>query len=190
MRIIDIQEIIYSRRSIRSYTDEKVPEELLIEVVKAGTSAPTAANCQPWEFIIINDEGILQDLRRSCVFARYNAPAAVVVCGNLQLAFKGKGKEFWVQDCSAAIENMLISALGYDLGTVWIGIYPIEAHVNTIRKILDIPEYAVPLGIVYIGYPAETKEPRTRYNEKRVYWQKYDPKRKHRAKDKPVIGHY
>lgn len=187
---MDIQDFIYSRRSIRRYEDKKVPEDTLIEVVKAGTSAPTAANCQPWEFIIINQENILEELRDKCVFARYNAPAAIIVCGNLQLAFKGKAKEFWVQDCSAAIENMLLSARGFDLGTVWIGVYPLEAHVNTVRKIADIPDYVVPLGIVYIGYPAESKESRTRYNEKRVYWQKYDPKRKHRAKDKPVMGHY
>ena len=84
----------------------------------------------------------------------------------------------------------MIAATSLGLGTVWIGIYPIESNIKKLREILNIPDYVIPLGIVYVGYPAEEKEARTRYDEKRVYWQEYEPGRKHRAKDKPVIGHY
>lgn len=76
------------------------------------------------------------------------------------------------------------------LGSVWIGIYPLESNVNTLKKMLNIPKYVTPLGIVFVGYPAEEKESRTRFDEKRVYWQEYEPSRKHRTKDKPIIGHY
>jgi len=187
---LDIIETIYKRRSIRNYLDKEVEKEKIITLLKAAAAAPTAANCQPWEFIVIDDGEKLSELKDKLVFARYNAPVAIVVCGNMKLAFKGPGKEMWVQDCSAAIENILIAATGIGLGSVWIGIYPVESNIKPLKKILNMPEYVTPLGIVYVGYTAEEKDPRTRFDEKRVYWQEYEPSRKHRAKDKPVIGHY
>lgn len=183
-------ETIYKRRSIRRFLDKKVEKDKLITLLKAATAAPTAANCQPWEFIVVDNEEKLSEIRDKLVFARYNAPAAIVVCGNMKLAFKGPSQEMWVQDCSAATENILIAATSLGLGSVWIGIYPIESNIKPLKKILNIPEYVTPLCIVYIGYAAEEKEARTRYDEKRVYWQEYDPNRKHKSKNKPVIGHY
>lgn len=187
---MDVIETIYKRRSIRNYLDKNVEKDNLITLLKAATAAPSAANCQPWEFIVIDESEILSKLREKFVFARYNAPAAIVVCGNMKLSFKGLAQEMWVQDCSAAIENILIAATSIGLGTVWIGIYPHRSNIEQLKSILNIPEYVTPLGIVYVGYPAEEKEARTRYDEKRVYWQEYEPKRKHRTKDKPIIGHY
>ncbi|MBU5427443.1 nitroreductase family protein [Tissierella pigra] len=187
---MEVIETIYKRRSIRHYLDKKVEKDKIITLLKAATAAPTAANCQPWEFIVIDEEEKLSQLRDKLIFARYNAPVAIVVCGNMKLAFKGPSQEMWVQDCSAAIENILIAATSIGLGSVWIGIYPLESNIKPLKKILNIPEYVTPLGIVYIGYPAEEKEARTRFNEKRVYWQEYEPDRKHRTKDKSVIGHY
>lgn len=187
---MDVIEAIYKRRSIRNYLDKQVEKDSIITLLKAAAAAPTAANCQPWEFIIIDDTQKLSELKEELVFARYNAPAAIVVCGNMELSFKGPGREMWVQDCSAAIENMLIAATGIGLGTVWIGVYPLDSNVRAVKRMLNMPEHVTPLGIVYIGYPAEEKEARTRLDEKRVYWQEYEPSRKHRTKDKPVIGHY
>jgi nitroreductase len=187
---MDILDTIYRRRSIRVFVDKPVEKEMITDLLRAATAAPTAANCQPWEFIVIDDTGKLDKIRDQLVFARYNAPLAIVVCGNMKLAFKGIEQSLWVQDCSAAIENMLIAATGIGLGSVWIGIYPTESKIKPIKRLLNIPKYVTPLGMVYFGYPAEEKEPRTRYNEKRVYWQEYDPNRKHRTKDTPKKGHY
>ena len=170
--------------------DKKVDREIIITLLKAATAAPTAANCQPWEFIVIDEDEKLFKLKEKLLFARYNAPVAIVVCGNMKLAFKSQIQELWVQDCSAALENILIAATGLGLGSVWIGIYPMKNNIRQTKELLNIPEYVIPLGIVYVGYPAEEKEARTRYDEKRVYWQEYEPSRKHRTKDKPVIGHY
>lgn len=183
-------ETIHKRRSIRNYLDKEVAQDIIITLLKAATAAPTAANCQPWEFIVITEPEKMDELRNKIYFARYNAPAAIVVCGNMKLAFKGVMQEMWVQDCSAATENILIAATSLGLGTVWIGIYPSAGNVKILKEMLNMPEHVTPLGIVYVGYPAEEKEARTRYDEKRVYWQEYEPKRKHRTKDKPVIGHY
>ena len=187
---MDIIQAIYKRRSIRKYLDKQVEKNKIITLIKAATAAPTAVNCQPWEFIIVNQKEKLDELKEQLVFARYNAPVAIVVCGNMKLALKGQDHELWIQDCSAAIENILIAAANIGLGSVWIGIYPIESRIKILKEIFNIPEYVTPLGIVYIGYSAEEQEPRTRYNEKRVYWQEYNPNRKHRKKDNPVIGHY
>lgn len=187
---MDILDILKKRRSIRNYNQEPVERELLLKLIEYGTAAPTAANCQPWEFVVIDEPQVMAKIRDKLLFARYNAPAAIVVCGNMDLAFKGPGKEMWVQDCSAATENILIAATGLGLGTVWIGVYPIESTIKTVKSLLNMPEQVIPLGIVYVGYPAEEKEARTRLNEKRVYWQTYEPDRKHKKKDKPVIGHY
>ncbi|MBU3143758.1 nitroreductase family protein [Clostridium sp. CF012] len=187
---MDTIEAIYKRRSIRNYLDKQVEKDTIITLLKAATAAPTAANCQPWEFIVIDEAEKLPELKDKLIFARYNAPVAIVVCGNMKLSFKGPSQEMWVQDCSASIENILIAATSVGLGSVWIGIYPLESNIKSLKKILNMPEYVTPLGIVYVGYSAEEKEARTRFNEKRVYWQEYEPSRKHKTKDKPVIGHY
>lgn len=183
-------EAIYNRRSCRNYTDEPVTEEEIEILLRAAFSAPTAVNGQPWEFIVINENEILDKIRDKLKFAGYKAPLAIVVCGNSKIGLKGQDKDLWICDCSAAIENMLLAATDIGLGTVWIGIFPIESNMNTLRKILDIPEHVKPLGMVYVGHATYPSEGRCRYNEKAIYWQKYDPNRKHRKKDKPVVGHY
>lgn len=189
-KAMTIVELNKKRRSIRKFKDKSVDEELIFDLLTAAAAAPTAANCEPWEFIVIEDADVLSEIREKFVFARYKAPLAIVVCGNMKLAFKGPGKDMWIQDCSAATENILIAAANLDLGSVWIGVHPIESNVECLRKILNIPEYVVPLNILYIGYPDEEKEARSRLNEKRIYWNQYDRERKHRKKDKPQIGHF
>lgn len=168
---MSVLETIYKRRSIRKYLDRPVDKDTVITLLKAAAAAPTAVNCQPWEFIVIDDQERLSTLKKELTSARYNAPAAIVVCGNMKLALKGADHELWVQDCSAAIQNILLAATSLGLGSVWIGIYPVENRIRLLKSALNIPEHVTPLGMVYIGYPAEEKEPRTRYNEKRVYWQ-------------------
>jgi nitroreductase len=183
-------EAIYKRRSIRQFTDQTVSNEQIENLLKAAFSAPTAANTQPWEFVVLTEKEILDKLKEQLIFARYNAPAAIVVCGNMKLAFKGPDKDLWISDCSAAVENILLAATDIGLGSVWIGVYPLDCKIKPVRKILDMPDYVVPLAMIYIGHSTQELEGRCRYNDKRIYWQKYDPNRKHKAKDKPVIGHY
>jgi nitroreductase len=106
-------------------------------------------------------------------YGKYNAPAAAVVCANLAIAKNDSAYRFWVQDCSAASENILIAAAGMGLGTVWIGAYPKEDVMQTLRDILEIPEDIYPLNIIYIGYPAEDKDARTQFEESRIHWDRY-----------------
>jgi len=169
---------IYGRRSIRNYVEGKeVEREKIVKLLKAGMAAPSACNIQPWEFVVVTDGDTVSQVKQSIErFGDYNAPVVMVVCSYPEfIPWDGdKG----AMDCSAAIENMLIAAAAMDLGTVWIGGFDSAA----IRQILDIPENVVPMGVIYVGYPAEHPEPRTQYLEEAVYWQKYDSERKHQPR--------
>ena len=184
----EIINIILSRRSIRQFTSEAVDDETLTLLLKAAMSAPTACNSQPWEFIVVTQKEALDQIRAKLLFARYNAPAAIVVCGNVNIANNSAARDHWIQDCSAATENILIAAAGMGLGAVWIGVYPYPSKIKPLSQVLGIPENVIPLSMVYVGYPAETKEPRTQYDEHRVYWQYYEPrKRRPRIKNAKYI---
>ncbi|KAA3664257.1 MAG: nitroreductase family protein [Chloroflexi bacterium] len=174
MSIIDV---IIKRRSIRKYLDKPVEKESIITLLEAAMAAPTAVNSQPWEFIVSDNVEKLTKIKQEFAFARYNAPVAIIVCGNKKLALQGKDHGFWIQDCSAATQNILLAATDLGLGSVWMGIYPHENRIDILKKIFNIPDHVTPLNIVYVGYPAEEKEARTQYNEKRVYWQEYDSQR-------------
>jgi nitroreductase len=180
---VDAYAVLCARRSIRSYQDRPVPQELLRALLEAAMAAPTAANSRPWEFVVVTAPDTLALLRERLLFARYNAPAAIVVCGNPDVANNTAGRQFWVQDCSAATENILIAAAALDLGAVWIGVYPMPGVIKPVRDILGLPENVTPLSLVYLGYPAEERPPSERYDERRVYWEQYEP-RKRRARIK------
>lgn len=170
------------RRSIRSYQKRDVEKEKIEFIIKAAMSAPSACNTQPWEFIIVTEKTVLEEIKTQLPMARYNAPCAVVVCGNTSLC--RNTKQMWVQDCSAAMENILLAATSIGLGSLWVGVYGVEPFVKKVTKVMGLPDHVLPLGIAYIGYSNEVKEPRTQYNERRVYHEIYDISRKHRARPK------
>jgi nitroreductase len=172
----EILDYIFKRRSIRSYTSQPVERPTLVQLLQAGMSAPSAVNSQPWEFVVVTDTAILDHLRQRIMFGQYNAQAIIAVCGSPDVANNNAGRTYWVQDCSAAMENILIAATGLGLGSVWVGVYPEEEKVNAVRQVLNIPDTVVPLGLVYLGYPAETQPPRTQYDEQKVHWQQYTAK--------------
>ena len=168
-----ILDIIFKRRSIRKYQKRKVGQKKIKSLLKAAMAAPSANNGQPWEFIVVTDKLILEHLRTKLTHGNYVAPAAIVVLGNLDLLQGKSSGRFWAQDCTAAVENILIAASGMGLGTVWIGSYPKEDVMKDEREILGIPEDVIPLALIYVGYPAEEQPPRTQYQDARVHWQKY-----------------
>ncbi len=170
---LSISDAILNRRSVRKYKDIPVSDDLLLELVKAAAAAPSASNKQPWEFILVSEKPTMDKLRTLHRYTNYNAPAAVIVCGNSKRFYSGQNESFWVQDCSAAIENIMLAALGFELGTCWLGVYPADANIAKAREILAIPDGIIPLGVVYVGYPAETPAPRTQYSPELVHWQKY-----------------
>jgi nitroreductase len=161
---------IFARRSIRKYTSERISDKDLTTLLEAAMAAPSASNRTPWHFIVITDRGTLDELATVHPYGSMlsDAPLGIAVCGDTQIS-----SHYWVQDCSAATENLLLAATALGLGAVWLGVYPREERVDAIRKVLRIPEHIVPLNVVSIGHPAEEKDPRTQYKESRVhheYW--------------------
>lgn len=165
---MDAMTAILSRRSIRRYTKEPVPDEVIKELLEAAMSAPSAGNEQPWHFVVITDRKILDEIPKIHPYAQMlrEAPVAILVCGDKKLQ---KYEGYWVQDCSAATENILIAVQAKGLGGVWLGVYPVEDRVSGIRRLLGIPEDVTPFSLISIGYPAEQKPPANRYNAERVH---------------------
>lgn len=166
-------DVILARRSIRKYTDQPVPREILETLLKAAMAAPTAMNAQPWEFVVITEQKTLAALRGSLIFAKMNAPAAICVLGSERMQKNKTGSRFWVQDCSAATENILLAATALGLGSVWVGVHPVTIFTRAVAKVLNLPDGVTPLNLIFVGYPAETKEPRTQYEEQRVHWEAF-----------------
>jgi nitroreductase len=166
----DLIKTILSRRSIRRYTDELVSEEDIKTILDAAMAAPSASNRKPWHFIIVTDRGSLNQLAKAHRYAKmlYDAPLCISVCGDQSVS-----ESFWVQDCSAATENMLLAITALGLGAVWCGVYPRQDRMKDISKILGIKAPIVPLNIIAIGHPAEEKEPRTQYDESKVHREKW-----------------
>jgi len=158
---------IYRRHSIREYSAESVSEEALTAVIKAGMNAPSAGNQQPWHFVIIDKRTLLEEITRIHPYAEmlHEAPAAILVCGDLDLEMH---TGYWVQDCSAAVENMLLEIVDLGLGGVWLGVYPREDRVRGLRKILGIPERIVPFALVAVGHPAEEKGLKNEFHKDRI----------------------
>ena len=173
-----VMENILNRKSVRKYTKEEVKKEQLEMLVRAGMAAPSARNSQPWLFFVINDRAILDNLAKQLPNAKMllNAKAAIVVCGNLQKALEGDGREFWVQDCSAATQNILLAAESMGLGAVWTGAYPRKETVNIIKVELGLPEHIVPLNVIPIGWQTGEEKPKQKYTEENVRWNKWEDK--------------
>lgn len=114
----------------------------------------------------------LQALKGASRFTNYEAKLAIVVGGNLSRALPQQLAEYWVQDCSAATENILLQATELGLGAVWCGIYPQKRAQAKVAGILGMTEKQIPLNIIFLGFPAESPEPRDQYKESCVHWVK------------------
>jgi len=160
---------ILNRRSIRKYTSRAVEESKIEQLLKAAMAAPSAGNEQPWEFIVLRDRTTLNAIPKIHPYSLmlYEASVAILVCGDLS---REKYKGYWVQDCAAATENMLIAVNDKGLGAVWLGIYPVEERITGLRRLLSIPENRIPFSLVALGYPAEKKEPADRFDPERIHY--------------------
>ena len=158
-------EIIYARRSIRRYSGEPVSEQDVTSLLEAGMAAPSANNRQPWHFVVVTDRDQLQALAATHPYGKMLAGAAlaIAVCGDPSLS------DWWVQDCSAATENILIAAAGLGLGGVWLGCHGRPEREQAIRETLGIPGRLAVLSLLSIGHPGESREARTQYNPARVH---------------------
>jgi len=159
---------IRTRRSVRRYTSRPVDEAVLKEILACGMQAPSACNEQPWQLVVIRDRALLAKAGEINPYARFaqNAPAAVLVCGDLRLE---KCAGYWVQDCSNCAMNMLLAAHALGLGAVWTGIHPLPEREAGFRELCGLPPEVIPLALLVLGHPADTPKPEDRFNPERVH---------------------
>ena len=159
---------ILSRRSVRRYTAERVTDDQVIDLLKAAMSAPSAANQQPWCFVVVRSQEVLDRIPALHPYAAMtpHASAVIAVCGDLTGL---KYPDYWVQDCSAATENALLAAHEMGLGAVWLGVFPTKERVEGIRQLLGLPEHIIPLSLIAVGYPAESLPAADRFDAGRVH---------------------
>lgn len=171
----DAIENIMTRTSVRDFTDRQVDDAQIETMLRAAMAAPTAVNKQPWRFIVIKDRETLNAIAENFNSMKMAAKAslAIVVCGDLNAVLEGEGAEYWVQDTSAATENLLLAAHSLGLGAVWCGIYPIKERVATLKEMLDIPDDIIPLNVVPIGYPAENPVPKDKWKPEQIHYEKW-----------------
>ena len=167
---------IMTRTSIRKYTDQPVSKTDIETLLRAGMAAPTAVNRQPWHFVAVTDKAKLKELSGGRGGMLEQCALAIVVCGNMEKTMKGKGQEFWIQDCSAATENILLAANALGLGAVWTGGYPMEERVASISKALKLPETIIPLCTIVIGHPAESPTPKDKWKPENISYNEFGGK--------------
>jgi nitroreductase len=165
---------IVGRRSIRVYEEREVPEELVDALLRAAMAAPSAVARDPWRFVVLRSKAVRVDVASGLPNGGMLASAGVgfAVCGELAAAHDGQ-LSYLLQDCSAAIENMLLAAYALGLGAVWLGVHPREARIAHVRRVLAIPESVLPVSCIAVGFPAEHKRPRTRYDASRVHYDRW-----------------
>jgi nitroreductase len=163
---------ILNRRSVRKYKDIKINEELVQKLLKAAMAAPSAGNEQAWQFIVLRDKNIMKKITEVHPYSNMlpSADVAIVVCGDES---KEKFKGFWVQDCSASTENILLAAQANGLGAVWLGVYPETNRVEGLQQVLNLPSNVIPLSIIPVGYPDEEKSPADRFDKTRIHYDRW-----------------
>jgi nitroreductase/flavin reductase (DIM6/NTAB) family NADH-FMN oxidoreductase RutF len=182
VKTIDVQDSIINnimtRTSIRSYQNKAVESSKIETLLRAGMAAPTAVNRQPWHFIVITDKTMLSSVAQTSPNAGMaaKAPLAIVVCGDMDKALQGNAREFWVQDASAATENILLAAHALGLGAVWTGTYPDAARCSKMSKLLGLPSNMIPLNTLVIGYPAENPQPKDKWKPENVSYNYFNGK--------------
>jgi len=169
---MDAIDTILTRRSVRTYTEEDIPDEIINKLLEAAVSAPSAGNQQPWHFIILEKREILDKIPDFHTNAKLlkGAQKAILVCADLDLE---KYKGYWVLDCSAATQNILLAARALGLGACWLGVYPREDRIKNLKEMLDLPENVIPHSILAIGYTDAKQEKVTREFASRTHKNKW-----------------
>jgi nitroreductase len=156
---------IFGRRSIRAYQPAPVSDELVTDLLRAAMAAPSACAKDPWRFVVVRNRAILSSIAEALPNGKMlaQAPVGIVVCGDLAAAHAGE-LSYLLQDCSAAIENLLLAAHALGLGACWLGVHPRQPRIEALTKILRLPEEVLPMSCIALGWPAEKQAARTRFS--------------------------
>lgn len=168
-------QLIQTRVSVRQFTGEKISNEQIQTLLHCAMAAPTAMNKQPWAFIVITEDSLLQQMGQAFPFSRCGngAACAFVMCGDMGKALPGEGQGFWINDVSAATENLLLAAHAMGLGAVWTGVYPSTDRTPQVQQMLGLPENILPMCIVPVGVPAEQPEIKNKFCEDNIHYNRW-----------------
>ncbi|MEG0455729.1 MAG: nitroreductase family protein [Bacteroides sp.] len=160
---------IFARKSVRTYLDKGVEKEKIDWMLRAGMAAPTGRDLRPWEFVVISDRATLDSMATALPYAKMlkQARQAIVVCGD------STRSSYWYLDCSAATQNILLAAESFGLGAVWTAAYPYEDRMEVVRRFTNMPENVLPLCIIPFGYPATNEQPKQKFDEKKIHYEKF-----------------
>jgi nitroreductase len=165
---------IFKRTSIRKYTTEPVLAEQIEMLLKAGMAAPSAMDIRPWEFIVVQERENLNKIMKIHPYSAMlkEAPLAIIVCADIEKsAYKGFAeKKYWIQDCSAATQNIMLQAVEMDLGSVWLGTYPKNIY-KTIAEIFNMPENIIPVTMIAIGHPDGEVQPKDKFDKNKIHYE-------------------
>lgn len=163
---------IFGRRSIRTYSPGVINEAQIQKLLEAAMAAPSAVAKDPWRFVVLRQRQTLERVAEILPNGQMIAAAAIgiAVCGDLEVAHDGQ-LSYLLQDCSAAIENLLLAAHSLGLGACWLGVHPREQRVQSLKALLKLPPSVIPIACIALGYPGEQKPPRTRFNSDYVHWE-------------------
>ncbi len=169
---MEANEAILTRRSIRRYTNKMVTDEQLDILLKAAMYAPSAVNKQPWHFVVFRSKKLMEEIVQvhKNAWMLNDASVAILVCFDEKLQHDtGYGPI----DCSAASQNILLSAHALGLGACWIGIYPRDNRVEALHQIFNLPGHIQPFSVIAIGYSNEQKPFPERYRKDRIHYEKW-----------------
>lgn len=160
------------RRSIRKYENRPIPDDILESLLRAAMQAPSARNLQPWEFVVTRERDIL---RRIPDYHPYSsmvpgAGAAILVCGNTELQDE---PGYIAQDCSAAVQNLLLEVVNQGLGAVWLGVFPRKERMEGMTELFSLPGHIIPVALVSVGYPAENPGTEDRFVPQKVHYDRW-----------------
>jgi nitroreductase len=171
---------IFSRKSVRNYIEAQISPETLEFLVKAGMAAPSAIDRRPWEFIIINDKAVVKKLNDALPSAKMAEKAghAIVVAGNIEKQAGGKDSTFWIMDCSAAVQNILLATESLGLGAVWTAVYPNPDRMKPVIETLGLPSNIVPLAFIPVGKPDGSDKPKDKFDKEKIHWNHWSKRAK------------
>ena len=164
-----VMENIFSRKSVRDYTDQQVSKETLELLVKAGMAAPSGKNVQPWSFVIVSDREVLDKMAEGLIYAKMlkKARHAIIVCGDVDKS------PYWYLDCSAASQNILLAIEAMGLGGVWTAAYPYDDRIQVVQDAIGLPKNIIPLNVIPVGHPKGMEKAKDKWDAEKVHWDKY-----------------
>lgn len=173
---MDTLKTILERRSIRKYTKAPVPRETLLQLARAGMAAPSSQDTRHFRFIVVDDPAIIDKLGNGLPYSKMllTARHAIIVASDINEAYGGSATDYWIQDCAAAAENILLAAKALGLGACWTAAHPRAERMALVKETLQLPEHISPLCVIAVGVPTGDDKPRDKFNPVHVHFNQWN----------------